>query len=340
MASAKSVLFGTFLLLGLGSAASADVTGFLGNLVSAKGPAAGFLGSWVTAPGGDIEHIVVTASSSGPVRIQVFGRCEAGICNWGALPARIRTSAPNSENVVSLSADFNLGFALRHITLHQEPGSHLRFEMVTEFTDGSERHDYEVGGSLVPMGRPAAAAVPPSAPQSNIATPSAPSGDVVQPVALTAAAGTEDCFSIDTAHSYITGEAGNWKLRDFLHVVQNFGPYREAANKSLAVLTFYRFNEICHVGRGAKNLSLYRASGEVPHQPMPGEDCNTIDPAKAVAVKHDDDWQVESAGRVLLDYGSDRDGANQAASMITALKLSRQCFFDRKNLAASYWLSR
>jgi len=49
---------------------------------------------------------------------------------------------------------------------------------------------------------------------------------------------------------------------------------------------------------------------------------------------------VESAGRVLLDYGSDRDGANQAASMITALKLSRQCFFDRKNLAASYWLSR
>lgn len=339
MARAKSALFGTFLLLGVASAASADVTGFLGDLVGAKGPAAGFMGSWVTAPGGDIEHIVVTASSSGPVRIQVFGRCETGICNWGALPARIRTSAPNSENVVSLSADFNLGFALRHITLHQEPGNHLRFEMVTEFTDGSDRHDYEVGGSLAPMGSPAAAAVS-SAPSSANSAPVAPSRDVVQPVALAAAAGTDDCFSFDTAHSYIAGAPGNWKLRDFLHEIQSFGPYREAAAKGLAVLSFYRFNEVCHVGRGARNLSLYRASGEIPHQPMPNEDCSNIDPAKVVAVKHDDDWVVESAGSVLLDYGSDRNGATQAAGMITALKLSRQCFFDRKNLAASYWLSR
>lgn len=366
-------------LLWLGPAL-ADVTGFLGDLVGGKSAAAEFAGTW-TAPGtvtGDIDHIIVTTSGSGPVRIQVFGRCETRICNWGALPARVRTDGPASESVRSLAADFNLGFALRHITLHRLAGNTLRFDMVTEFTDGSDRHDYEAAGQLVPAGTKVAAlpapAAPPSAttmptspapapapapstapssgsslnplnwfsskPAAPAATPAAVPTDNTEPVAASTAAPVDDCFAIDTGHIYLAPASGNWNLRDFLHVVQGFGPYRNAAARALTVIQFYHFDEICHVGRGSTNMAFFRAAGEVPHQPMAGADCSDVHPEQVAAVKRDDDWKVVDGTRELYDYGSDEQGAATAAAVIKSLALSHQCFYDRANTSASYWLAR
>lgn len=333
-------------------AATADVTGFISDLVSSKAAYEGFLGTWTAT--GDIDRIIVVASGSGPARIQVFGRCEARICNWGALPARLRTDGPTSNTVRSLSADFNLGFALRHITLHRLPGNLLRFDMVTEFTDGSDRRDYESAGQLVPAGSaptapaaqataPATAAVVPQAtavPQTVAAPQAAIPDDNSIPVSASAMPPTDDCFAIDTRHAYVVNENSNWKLRDFLHVVQNFGSYRAAADKGLAVITFYRLDEVCHVGRGATNMVFFRAAGEVPRQPMGGEACTDVRPDKVQAVKHDDDWNVVDGEREIYAYGSDQEGASQAATIIRSLNLSRQCFFDRANSSASYWLSR
>jgi len=378
--------------------ALADVTGFLGDLVGGKSAAAEFAGTW-TATGtaaGDIDHLVVTATGSGPVRIQVFGRCETRICNWGALPARVRTDGPTSDSVRSLAADFNLGFALRHITLHRLAGNILRFDMVTEFTDGSDRHDYEAAGQLVPAGTkvaaaspaPAASAAPspapvaapapapipapipapnpapapsatsstlsslnplhwlsskpapqPAAPQT-AAAPTAVPIDNTEPVAASSAAPVSDCSAIDAGHLYVAPVNGNWNLRDFLHVVQGFGPYRDAANRGLAVLNFYRFDEICRVGRGTTNMTFLRAAGEVPHQPMAGADCSDVRPEQVAAVKRDDDWKVVDGSREIYDYGSDEQGAAEAVAVIKSLNLSHQCYFDRANTPVSYLIAR
>ena len=346
-----------------------------------KSPAGGFAGTWTAPAGSDIDHIIVSAQSSGPVRIQVFGRCETRVCNWGALPARVRTDGPSSEAIRALSADFNLGFALRHITLHREPGQALRFEMVTEFTDGSDRHDYETAGRLVPAGSVPATA-PATAPASPTPAPAQAAASAPAPANAPAAAGAaanlpsqppagsgisalnplnwfssdgktdntaigagsaapvNDCFAFDTTHVYVVAANGNWNVRDFLHVVQGFGPYRAAADRSLKVIDFYRFNEICHVGRGASNLTFLRAAGEVPHQPMPGEQCVDVHSDKVEAVKRDDDWVVADGPRTIFNYGSDGKGAAQAAAVIKSLALSRQCTYDRANPAVTYWLSR
>jgi hypothetical protein len=345
----------------------AALGGVLGDLVGGKSAAGEFAGTWTAPPGSDIDHIVVTTSSSGPVRIQVFGRCETRVCNWGALPARVRTDGPASEVVRSLGADFNLGFALRHITLRRQAGNALRFDLVTEFTDGSERHDYESTGQLVPAGTaaaapaaaPVAAAPAPaqspapvpgsgitalnplnwfSKPETPAAAPAADDGSA--PAAVAAAAPVDDCFTIDTNHVYVVNVNGNWNLRDFLHVVQSFGPYRAAADKGLRTVGYYHFDEVCRIGRGPTNMSFFRAAGEVPHQPMPGESCVDVHADKVTAVKRDDDWKVVDGDREIFDYGSDQAGAAQAASVIKALALSRQCYYDRANFAASYWLSR
>lgn len=339
MLTTKQGFFGAILVAGLWVAApaSADVSGILSGIMGNKAANGDFLGSW-TAQGGDIDHIVVSAGNSGTVRIQVFGRCDAGICNWGALPARLRTEGPTSEVVLSLAADFNLGFALRRLTLHKQPGKALRFDMVTEFTDGSERHDYESSGLLTVTGAPAPVA--PSVPAAAAISQSASHLDTPQPVVSAATQVTDDCFAIDSTHTYVTADGGNWKLRDFLHVVQNFGPYRAAANKGLATLSFYHFDEVCHVGRGSTNLAFYRASGEVPRQAMPGEDCLDVHPNKVEAVLREDDWKVVEGSREIYNYSSDQKGAVQAVSLIKSLNLNRQCFFDRANLLASYWLSR
>jgi hypothetical protein len=369
--------------------ALAGITDTISNLVSPESAYAGFLGTWTNPDKGlsDIDHIVIATSGSDQVRVQTFGRCGSQICNWGSLLGHVRSDNPQSAVVRSISVDYNLGFALRHITLRRAQGNMLRFDAVTEYTDGSARHDYETAGRLVPLGaRPVASAAPVSIPAATgapaassapaatgaPATPAAPAttdtfAEEVMPVAPAAdvasaapaptkpwwdvlsvtqaptertAGGPGDCIVFDTEHSYLVPEAGSWKVRDFLHTIQDFGPYRNAANRALAIIAYYRLDEVCRIGRGSSNLAFYRATGEVPHTTMPGEDCVDVHPDKVEAAVRDDDWMVVDGSREIYNYGSDKDSAQQATAVIKALGFNRQCYFDRSNTPLSYWLSR
>jgi hypothetical protein len=351
MGMIKRVGFAAVLMAALAGTASAGITDILGDLVSPDSPYAGFLGNWVPDHAGDIDHLLVSTPSSGQVRIQVFGRCESRVCNWGALAARIRNEGPESEAVRSLSADYNLGFALRRITLHRVAGNALRFDMVTEFTDGSARHDYEISGKLIPAGAaaaPAAPAVPAAAPAAaftSVGSAPAPVTALAEaadsaPVAAYSGASPGECFKVDSGHVYLAPEAGHWKVRDFLHAVLDFGPYQAAAKKGLAVVAYYHTDEFCRVGRASANLNLLRSAGEVPRNAMPKQDCLAVDPEKVAAVERDGGWKVAEGGREIFDYGSDQEAATQAAGIIKSYALNRQCFYDRANAPQSYWLAR
>jgi len=351
-------------------AAWAGITDAISDLVNSKIPFDAYVGTWTNPDGGlsDIDHIAITASGSEQLRVQTFGRCGSQICNWGTLLGHTFSDNPQSAAVRSIAVDYNLGFALRHITLRRAEGNTLRFDIVTAFTDGSARHDYETSGRLIPLGANPVASAAPGAPApaaapaetDTLATevrPVAPASDVAsaapasrpwwdpfggtRPAASNRGAGAPgDCIAIDTEHSYLTHDAGNWMIRDFLHTIQDFGPYRSAASRALAVSTYYHFDEVCRVGRGNSNLVYYLASGEVPHTTMPGEDCVETHPDKAHAALRGDDWTVVDGSREIYNYGSDKDGAQQAASIIKTLGFSRQCTFDRSNTPLSYWLSR
>ncbi len=361
-------------------AAMAGITNTISDLINPESHYAGFLGTWTNPDAGlsDIDRIMVTASGSEQLRVQTFGRCGSQICNWGSLLGHIRSDNPQSAAVRSISVDYNLGFALRHITLRRAQGNTLSFDIVTEFTDGSARHDYETSGRLIPLGaKPVASTAPaatgaPATTNAPAATnapaeagtlatevrPVAPASDVAsaapapttpwwnpfggtEPAAANMGAGAPgDCITFDTEHSYLTPDAGSWKVRDFLHTIQDFGPNRIAATKALAVIAYYHLDEVCRIGRGSSNLVYYRAAGEVPHTTMPKEDCVETHPDKVAAVLRDDDWVVVDSGREIYNYGSDKDAAQQAASVIKTLGFSRQCTFDRSNTPLSYWLSR
>jgi hypothetical protein len=371
-------------------AAVAGITDAISDLVGSSTPHDAFIGSWTNAEtaGSDIDHIVVSAVGSDQVRVQTFGRCGNKVCNWGALLGHIRFDNPNSEAVRSILVDYNLGFALRHITLRRIQGNALGFDMVTEFTDGSSRHDYETFGKLVPLGtRPVAGAAPAPAiasasataaptpaavpvatyapattaaptptgmPEADV-TPVAPASDFAstapaatkpwwdvfsESTAASTGPAQEGCIMFDTGHTYLEPAAANWKVRDFLHTVQDFGPYRGAAGRALAIIAYYHLDEVCRVGRASANLAMFRSSGEVPHNSMSGEDCVDVHPDKVQAVQRDDDWKVVEGDHELYDYGSDQTNATQAATAIKTFNLTRQCYYDRANTNLSYWLTR
>jgi hypothetical protein len=354
-------------------AAMAGITNTISDLINPESPYAGFLGTWTNPDAGlsDIDHIVITASGSEQLRVQTFGRCGSQICNWGALLGHIRSDNPQSAAVRSIAVDYNLGFALRHITLRRVQGNTLGFDIVTEFTDGSARHDYETSGRLIPLGSrpvasaapaatgaPAAAAAPaetdllaaevrPVAPASDVASaapaPAKPWWDPfggAEPATASTGGAPGDCITFDTEHSYLTHDAGDWKIRDFLHTIQDFGPYQAAATRALAVIAYFHLDGVCRIGRGSSHLVYYLATGEVPHTTMPGEDCIETHADKVAAVLRGGDWMVVDGGRKIYNYGSDKDAAQQAASVIKTLGFSRQCYFDRSNSPLSYWLSR
>jgi len=326
------------------SAATAGVTSFLTDIVSPNSSLAGFLGTWAYGDlgPGDIDHVIVSEGGASSVRIQVFGRCENVVCNWGVQNARVRTTRPDSDEVRSLAADFNLGYALRHLTLHKAPGGLLAYEVVTEFTDGSDRHDYENVGRLLPPGAVPTAAVPSPVPEASAVSPAPSPAEAAyaNSPSTASAGGEEDCIQFNGKKAYVADDGnGNWQVRDFLHPVLKLGPNRNAALAAMRIVANYHFDEVCYIGHGAGQMTYWRMAGEFARTPMPGQDCIDVDPTKVKAVQRDDSWKVMNGEQELFDYGDDQANAQQAAQMIRSYRLNRQCFFARPDSRTSYWLA-
>ena len=316
--------------------ALADVSGFLGSWVIPPAQPGGFLSSLVGSQSevSGIARIVVTPAGASHVRIHVFGHCELGLCDWGNEMARNHSGNPASDDVRSLYAEFNAGFAQEKLTLRQGPGGSLRFDLVTDFTDGSGHHDYEFSGQL--------AAAPGEAPIASAAAPNAPS--VAPPGTVLASepsnpagAPAEDCAAINGADVYVAPSDRGWKLSDYNHTILNFGSNKAAALKAQIVLDFYHIDEQCFVSRPHPKMIYWRSAGQLPHGPMANEDCIDVHPAAVRAEQKDGSWNVIDGTTVLLDYGEEQTGAKLAASVIQTYRLTRQCFVARPDMTMSYW---
>ena len=331
--------------------ASADVSGFLGNWVNSDSGASSFLGGWTGSDrdASGIARIEVTPAGATHVRIHLFGRCETGVCDWGTQVAHNHSTDPGSDDVRSISADFNTGFAQKRITLRPGPGGGLRFDVATEFTDNSGRHDYETSGSLALA---ATANPPPAATASGNGEPvaAAPGAPAVGAPAVGAAASseplaqsgglTEDCAVINPEDLFVAPSDRGYKVSDYNHTILDFGANKLAAVKAERVLRYYHIDEQCFVVRPHPKMYYWRVTGQVPRAAMPGEDCTAVNPAKVRAAQTGNTWKVLNGDNALLDYGDDRAAAEQAVSVIRTYRLSRQCFVARPDATMQYWLTQ
>jgi hypothetical protein len=363
----RSILTGLIAAGLLASAATADVSGFLGNWANSESEKGGFLGTFIGSDSdkSDIARIVLTPAGVNHVRIHLYGRCNPE-CDWGSQLGHNFSDSPDSDEVRSIAADFNAGYGTKHLTLHKGPGNTLRFDVVTEFTGHPDRHDFATSGSLRFVQAPAMAAATPAAPAAPASAPaatplvaaagtpavapavapaaSAPASAPVVAAApsvppapvVAAASEAEDCVAINPEDVYVAPSERGWKVNDFEHTILNFGTNKVAAVKASHVMEFYRFDEQCYVVRPHPKMIYWRVAGQVPRDAMPKQDCDAVNPAKVTV----NGAKVVDGDRVLIDFEDDTAAAAQAASVIRTYRLSQQCFINKPDTTMVYWLAR
>ena len=316
--------------------AAADVSGFLGNWLGPdhSGLLGGLIGGSQT---GDIARVVVTPDGVNHIRIHLYGHCQPKECDWGEELGHNHSDSPGSDEVLSVTAVFKDTDAVRQLTLRKGPGSGLRYELVTDFTDHSDRHDYETSGTF----QPAPSASAPVASTAGMPAPAAPGG-VIPGTAGPARGGglAEDCEAINPDDVYVAPSGRGWKVNDFNHTILNFGANKLAAVRAAHVMAFYRFDEQCYVAQPHPKMIYWRTGGQVPRDPMPGQDCTDVHYATVAAKRIGDGWKVADGDSVLIDYGNEEGAAKLAASVIRAYHINRQCFVAKPDTTMVYWLAQ
>ena len=334
------------------AAAIATTSMFAGSAFADVGD---FLGNWVNTDSdtSGITRILVTPAGGGHVKIRVFGQCTPVACDWGVRPGHSYAESPGSSDVRSITAQFNTGFANTLVILRRAPGGDMRFEVLTDFTDGSGRNDYDMTGHLThggpggwpggwpggggPGGWPGGGG--PGGGPGGGGPGGGPGGG--GPGGGPGGGGmAEDCISFNPATSGIAFVGGAWKFVDGSNWILDFGSNHGAAVAAGNVISYYHFDQLCYVVRPGAQMTYWKRSGHVPSNNMSGQDCNSFNPATVHSQFAGGAWKVASGGSWMLDYGSNHAAADQAVATIQNYNLNRQCFVARPNPPMSYWLSQ
>ena len=314
------------------NAALADVSDFLGNWTNTDSDASG------------VTRMVVSPAGPNRVRVRVFGQCHPVDCDWGEVDAHSYFDGAGSDHVKSVLAVFDQGFAKRVIVLRERMGDKLSFEILTDFTDGSGRRDYDMTGRLDramggwpgggygggPGGGPGGGG-PGGGPGGG-----GPGGGYGGGGGGMA----EDCLPEDWSSLAVAHAGGAWKIINGSEWVLDFGMNKPAADRSLAIIQHYRFDHICYVKRPGPAMTYWTRNGHVPSGGLPGDDCIALNPMTTHAAFVSGRWKVVDGSNWLLDYGSDGAAAHQAEAVIHNYNLNRQCFVARPNPPMQYWLSQ
>lgn len=304
-----ATLFGA---LGIAGAASADVSDFVGNWVNTDSDTSG------------VTRMVVTPAGPNRVRVQVFGQCHPTDCDWGQVVAHSYFDNAGSNHVKSVMAVFDQGFARRTIVLRERFGERLGFEILTDFTDGSGRRDYDMTGRL----RPAPFGPPPGGGPGGGGPGGGPG-----PTPL------EDCVSFNPATTHAAFVGGAWKLVDGSQWILDFGGNAGAAARAENTVHFYHFAKQCFVGRPDPSMTYWKNTVDgIPANAMPGDDCIAFDPATTHVAHVGGAWKIVDGSHWIADFGSNAGEANQAMAFIQGYHMNRQCFVNRPNAPMIYWL--
>jgi len=295
-----------------------------------------FLGNWVnTDPAtSGITRVVVTPGGGNQVSVHVFGQCQPTDCDWGVRSGHSYTENPGSNDVRSITAEFNAGFARKLIILRRAPGGDMRFEVLTNFTDGSGRNDYDISGHLAP----GAGGGPGGGPGGVHLLPGGLGGLHLLPVAP--AMGPEDCIGFNPMQVTAAMAGGNWKVVQGSMWMLDYGSNHGAAQHAADTIHHYNFDQQCFVKRPNAPMMYWKSGGHVPNGGMGGADCISNNPASTTVSFVGGAWKVVDGSQWMLDFGSDQAAANQALAVIKHYNLNRQCFIVRPHASMSYWLAQ
>ncbi len=150
-----------------------------------------------------------------------------------------------------------------------------------------------------------------------------PSGQQGKP-----ATGDGDCFTFNPAATKVQQSQGSWSLVDGPRTLFSFGVDRIEAENTLAILKHYGMDRSCFVGHPRPSFHYMLAGGSPPVGPFPGEDCRSFNPAmtSALWIKG---WRLVDGNNALFEFGTDKDGADQALAIIKRYGFTHSCRMAR-----------
>ncbi len=301
------------------AAARADVADFYGNWENASRDASG------------ITHIQVNPAGGNRVSVRAYGDCHPIECNWGLVEGQSYSAAPHSRDVESISATFETGFARKQIILRKGPSGELLFEVLTEFSDRSGRHDFDMTGRL----KHTAWAGPVGQTWERGTTQNAGWGGGVRSGASPAP--REACDGFDPKGAQVVQDGSSWRVVAGGKTVADAGGDKRLAQRVLETIRYYRFNRKCRVG--AAPVDYWKYGTSIPNKRMGGADCITFNATTVHAALIGHRWRIVDGVQWIADLGANKAQADQLLSLIRTYRLSAECFVTRPNPVMVYWLS-
>jgi hypothetical protein len=152
---------------------------------------------------------------------------------------------------------------------------------------------------------------------------------------------SEHCSCLDPNRVQVINSDGQWLLADNGTTVAGFGQQKDAADAALRVVKYYGFTQACSAGRSGGSdlheMRYFKTPIGAPQGTMSEEDAISIDPATVKAEQLQGTWKVTSGDKWLLDYGSDPEAAEQAASIIRIYQFTQQCFVGNPQRLMMYF---
>jgi hypothetical protein len=167
----------------------------------------------------------------------------------------------------------------------------------------------------------------------------APKPGAAAKAAAAPAANAEDCVVVDPSVAKAGYVGGDWKVALGTNAFLDFGANETAAERAADVIQHYHFTRECFVKKPNASMMYWKNGVAVPPGNMAGEDCISVHPAAVQAIYAAARWKVMDGALWLLDYGADRDAAQDAARIIRNYNLNRECFVGRPHVVMQYWLA-
>jgi hypothetical protein len=152
-------------------------------------------------------------------------------------------------------------------------------------------------------------------------------------------ANTEDCIVVDPLAAKAGNTGSDWKVALGTNASLDFGANEAAAERAADVIQHYHFTRECFVKKPNASMMYWKNGVAVPPGNVPGQDCTTFNTATVQATYNAARWKVMDGTLWLLDYGQDRAAAEEAAHIIHAYSLNRECFVARPHVVMQYWLA-
>ncbi|MBU6299617.1 MAG: hypothetical protein KJS68_15375, partial [Alphaproteobacteria bacterium] len=303
-------------------------------LAGARADVMDFYGNWEN-PARDasgITHVQVSPAGGDRVSVRVYGDCHPIECNWGLVEGQSYSATPHSHDVESIVASFETGFAHKQIILRKGPLGQLTFEVLTDFSDRSGKHDFDMTGRL----KRTAWAGPVGQTWERNPSQSTGWGGGVRSGASPAP--SEACRSFDPKAAQVVQVGKSWKVVAEGETLADAGTDRRLALRALETIRYYRFDQKCRAGTAP--LAYWKSGSTIPAKGMGGANCIFFDQTTVHDALIGHRWKIVDGVQWVADLGSDKEQAEQVLALIRNYRLGAECFVSRSNPVMVYWLSQ